>query len=254
MFSFSKSSNTSSVIHYTMNGNGTSLGNVGLGAQQPTQQPSQGAKGPPHAPQGPPHAPQGPPHAPPQATSAAQPPAPPQQSRPPIPGQQRPDPRGQPEGRQLPLDPRMINGQHPVQQQPHPQQRPPGQEGPRYVDKDLRNLKPKLAIKFTKSNILLNSLFCINEIKGAIPEFFSNYFMKKKISFIKQESMFIWTNNLTKLSDKIKMNVYTFSESNSCHIHFCLLTMGDNSNRARGYKTFFMLNSTEHEIFPAHKC
>ena len=22
----------------------------------------------------------------------------------------------------------------------------------------------------------------------------------------------------------------------------------------RGYKTFFMLNSTEHEIFPAHKC
>ena len=25
-------------------------------------------------------------------------------------------------------------------------------------------------------------------------------------------------------------------------------------DRARGYKTFFMLNSTEHEIFPAHKC
>ena len=24
--------------------------------------------------------------------------------------------------------------------------------------------------------------------------------------------------------------------------------------RARGYKTFFMLNSTEHENFPAHKC
>ena len=23
---------------------------------------------------------------------------------------------------------------------------------------------------------------------------------------------------------------------------------------AQGYKTFFMLNSTEHEIFPAHKC
>ena len=22
----------------------------------------------------------------------------------------------------------------------------------------------------------------------------------------------------------------------------------------QGYKTFFMLNSTEHEIFPAHKC
>ena len=24
--------------------------------------------------------------------------------------------------------------------------------------------------------------------------------------------------------------------------------------QARGYKTFLMLNSTEHEIFPAHKC
>ena len=24
--------------------------------------------------------------------------------------------------------------------------------------------------------------------------------------------------------------------------------------RPRGYKTFFMLNSTEHELFPAHKC
>ena len=25
-------------------------------------------------------------------------------------------------------------------------------------------------------------------------------------------------------------------------------------SRARGYKTFFMLNSIEHEIFPAHRC
>ena len=25
-------------------------------------------------------------------------------------------------------------------------------------------------------------------------------------------------------------------------------------SRARGYKTFFMLNSIEHEIFPAHTC
>ena len=24
--------------------------------------------------------------------------------------------------------------------------------------------------------------------------------------------------------------------------------------RPRGYKTFFMLNSAEHEIYPAHKC
>ena len=25
-------------------------------------------------------------------------------------------------------------------------------------------------------------------------------------------------------------------------------------SQARGYKTFFMLNSAEHEIYPAHKC
>ena len=28
----------------------------------------------------------------------------------------------------------------------------------------------------------------------------------------------------------------------------------DQLSRPRGYKTFFMLNSVEHEIFPAHKC
>ena len=27
----------------------------------------------------------------------------------------------------------------------------------------------------------------------------------------------------------------------------------NNSSRAQGYKTFFMLNSAEHEIYPAHK-
>ena len=28
----------------------------------------------------------------------------------------------------------------------------------------------------------------------------------------------------------------------------------EQSIRPRGYKTFFMLKSTEYEIFPAHKC
>ena len=28
----------------------------------------------------------------------------------------------------------------------------------------------------------------------------------------------------------------------------------DNLSRPRGYKTFFMFNSAEHEIFPSHKC
>ena len=32
------------------------------------------------------------------------------------------------------------------------------------------------------------------------------------------------------------------------------LTSLEYKTRARGYKTFFMLNSIEHEIFPAHKC
>ena len=26
------------------------------------------------------------------------------------------------------------------------------------------------------------------------------------------------------------------------------------ANLARGYKTFFMVNSAEHEVYPAHKC
>ena len=30
--------------------------------------------------------------------------------------------------------------------------------------------------------------------------------------------------------------------------------VGFNVTWARGYKTFFMLNSTEHELFTAHKC
>ena len=28
----------------------------------------------------------------------------------------------------------------------------------------------------------------------------------------------------------------------------------NNKTRSRGYKTFFKLNSTEHEIYQAHKC
>ena len=32
------------------------------------------------------------------------------------------------------------------------------------------------------------------------------------------------------------------------------LIKGHNSNLSRGYKTFSMLNSTEQEIYPAHKC
>ena len=38
------------------------------------------------------------------------------------------------------------------------------------------------------------------------------------------------------------------------HVVFSKTPMQDLAIWPRGYKTFFMLNSTEHEIFPAHKC
>ena len=47
-------------------------------------------------------------------------------------------------------------------------------------------------------------------------------------------------------------------------IHIMLVRIGNRDDPAqaasleavctRGYKTFFMLNSVEHEIYPAHKC
>ena len=43
-----------------------------------------------------------------------------------------------------------------------------------------------------------------------------------------------------------------------CHVSVIQLLCNKlhtlNTSRARGYKTFFMLNSVEHEIFPAHIC
>ena len=41
------------------------------------------------------------------------------------------------------------------------------------------------------------------------------------------------------------------------HLHAVLLLIPEQRRRSiwpQGYKTFFVLNSTEHEIFPAHKC
>ena len=39
-----------------------------------------------------------------------------------------------------------------------------------------------------------------------------------------------------------------------CHMICCHCIGQLYTIRARGYKTFFMLNSNEHEIFPAHIC
>ena len=53
-------------------------------------------------------------------------------------------------------------------------------------------------------------------------------------------------------------NTFTFVSLHAINIYhkvlvvslaFCLLT----KTRTRGYKTFFTLNSAEHEIYPAHK-
>ena len=42
--------------------------------------------------------------------------------------------------------------------------------------------------------------------------------------------------------------------SNNLFLPFFSFELKTKLNRPRGYKTFFMLNSIEHEIFPAHKC
>ena len=34
----------------------------------------------------------------------------------------------------------------------------------------------------------------------------------------------------------------------------CMQAETVRKDRPRGYKTFFILNSAEHEIYPAHKC
>ena len=34
----------------------------------------------------------------------------------------------------------------------------------------------------------------------------------------------------------------------------CVYGLNQSDHLALGYKTFFVLSSTEHEIFPAHKC
>ena len=51
------------------------------------------------------------------------------------------------------------------------------------------------------------------------------------------------------------LKIIIFTAVKNCsilHGHvFVMLTTG---SRSRGYKTFFMLNSTEPEFYPAHKC
>ena len=39
-----------------------------------------------------------------------------------------------------------------------------------------------------------------------------------------------------------------------CSFYDIYLSFGENKARPRGYKTFSMLNSPEHKIYPAYKC
>ena len=58
---------------------------------------------------------------------------------------------------------------------------------------------------------------------------------------------------LTLLRSKIWF-IFTFCDAfmikNKIHIYISVWT----TFQARGYKTIFMLNSAEHEIYPSHKC
>ena len=56
-------------------------------------------------------------------------------------------------------------------------------------------------------------------------------------------------------NDEIEINVFSemlFLEK--CSLDDVSLMIRLDTKRARGYKTFFMLNSAEHKIYPAHKC
>ena len=58
---------------------------------------------------------------------------------------------------------------------------------------------------------------------------------------VEESTSIQWVNN------QIQVNAYSFRGSNSAFFMFASMI------RARGYKTFFMLNSAEHDILNAHK-
>ena len=66
-------------------------------------------------------------------------------------------------------------------------------------------------------------------------------------------------SNYAEESSMIKWNALVLQYSSAlADLRVCFIFLrGGNISfniRPRGYKTFFMLNSIEHEIFPAHKC
>ena len=57
----------------------------------------------------------------------------------------------------------------------------------------------------------------------------------------------------TGLMSLVKISIETGMATSIIHEVFRFVLLTD-FNLAGGYKTFSMLNSAEHEIYPAHKC
>ena len=53
---------------------------------------------------------------------------------------------------------------------------------------------------------------------------------------------------------QVLIKSFVRKEQSSFGFNFMLLMIQIKQTLVRGYKTFFMLNSTEHEIYHAHKC
>ena len=67
------------------------------------------------------------------------------------------------------------------------------------------------------------------------------------------EDIFVLKESFPLLRPKYEMTLLTDSYHQAL-MSSLLKPMALSKNSSGGYKTFFVLNSTEHEIYPAHKC
>ena len=84
------------------------------------------------------------------------------------------------------------------------------------------------------------------------------------MSFLETHSLIVWFLMLCLICfgwEKRKLcmllqapSLLKFFHAQLSWARFILLINVKMPLQARGYKTFFMLNSAEHEIYPAHKC
>ena len=59
--------------------------------------------------------------------------------------------------------------------------------------------------------------------------------------------------HVVQFSKKFELRTFNRSTERFHSMHRLVSRLSVSVSRSRGYKTFFLLNSTEHEIFPAHK-